>query len=298
MRSRRLIALLASLLVPAICAAPAAAAPTIGVADQAARIFDDPLFTALDTRITRVIVSYDAIRKGGPELENLDVYIPAALAAGVDPLVAFNAPRGHKFGRTSDLPSVKRYTSAIKAFRKRFPRVKTYSAWNEINHYSQPTFRNPTRAAQFTNALAKACRGCRIVAADLLDQAGASRYLARFKRALKVKAKIWGLHNYSDTNRSRSKGTKEFLRATRRGEVWLTETGGVVKFGKSFPYSPSRAARSTRYAFKLARSNRRIKRLYLYNFYGVERSARFDAGLIGPDGRPRAAYQVVKDALD
>ena len=44
-----------------------------------------------------------------------------------------------------------------------------YLTWNEANHCSQPTCRNPERAAQYYLALRKHCRGCRIVAADLLD---------------------------------------------------------------------------------------------------------------------------------
>ncbi len=46
--------------------------------------------------------------------------------------------------------------------------------------------------------------------------------------------KIWGLHNYSDINRLESWRTRELIRAFG-GQVWLTETGGIVQFGSGFP---------------------------------------------------------------
>ena len=36
------------------------------------------------------------------------------------------------------------------------------------------------------------------------------------------------------------------------GEVWLTETGGILKFLPSFPRSETRQANRTKYMFKLA----------------------------------------------
>ena len=38
---------------------------------------------------------------------------------------------------------------------------------------------------------------------------------------------IWGLHNYIDANRFRTRGTRALLRAVK-GDVWFTETGGLV----------------------------------------------------------------------
>ena len=38
----------------------------------------------------------------------------------------------------------------------------------------------------------------------------------------------------------------------------------------------------------------KITRLYNYQWTGVARSARFDAGLVNPDGSPRKAYQQFK----
>jgi hypothetical protein len=87
-----------------------------------------------------------------------------------------------------------------------------------------------------------------------------------------------------------------------RGEVWLTETGGIVKLLPSFKRSTSRAKKRTTGMFKLVNrydTRRRgmrskITRLFVYTFFGEDRSARFDAGLVNPDGSPRSAFKVFK----
>ena len=81
------------------------------------------------------------------------------------------------------------------------------------------------------------------------------------------------------------------------GQIWLTETGGVVKLGRGFPYSISRAAKAVTFMFKLASSNPKIKRLYIYQWTGAPKGARFDAGVIGPDGAPRPAYAIIQQHL-
>ena len=46
--------------------------------------------------------------------------------------------------------------------------------------------------------------------------------------------KIWGLHNYSDINRLQSWRTRELVQAMG-GQVWLTETGGIVQIRRRIP---------------------------------------------------------------
>ena len=85
------------------------------------------------------------------------------------------------------------------------------------------------------------------------------------------------------------------------GEVWLTETGGIVKF-QNFSYSPSRAANRTKWMFKLANRydsrqrglRSKITQLFVYCWFGEARGVRFDAGLVNPDGSPRKAYNVFR----
>ena len=95
---------------------------------------------------------------------------------------------------------------------------------------------------------------------------------------------LWGLHNYSDTHQLQSRRTRVILRAVH-GQVWLTETGGVVRFAglkNDKGAGLTRAARALSYMFRLASSTHRIKRLYIYSWRGGTARAIFDAGLTDP----------------
>ena len=137
----------------------------------------------------------------------------------------------------------------------------------------------------------------------MLDQANISptlSYISEFKHEIgKLKTimpKVWGLHNYSDINRLESWRTSDLVRALG-GEVWLTETGGIVKFGGGFPNKHgeglTRAAKVLKYMFGVAGSHAKIKRLYIYDWTGGTSSTRFDAGLMNAHDQPRPGYVVV-----
>jgi polysaccharide biosynthesis protein PslG len=275
----------------ALAVPPADARYSVGIGDQHAATFGHAPFLQLKLRHARLNVPWDALDRAD-ERARTDQWLASARAARAKPLITFT----HSRVNPRKLPSARTYRRIFRAFRARYPWVKQYSPWNEVNHNSQPTHRKPKAAARFYNIVRSACRGCTIVAADVLDQPGMERYLRRFLRYARGKPRRWGLHNYKDTNRFRTRGTKALLR-TVRGSVWLTETGGIVRFSDNLPYSEGRAARAIRHMFRLAKSNRRIKRLYIYSYWGEPRGARFDAGLVGPDGRPRPAYSVVKSKL-
>ena len=88
-------------------------------------------------------------------------------------------------------------------------------------------------------------------------------------------------------------------RGNRRTKFWLTETGGVVKFGKSFPYSTKRAAKRLGYLFSIVKRYRgSIQRVYVYNWTGGRKGkVRFDAGLTNHRGTPRPGYRVLRKNL-
>ena len=111
--------------------------------------------------------------------------------------------------------------------------MKTYSAWNEVNHASQPTFKKPGLAVRYYDVLRKDARSrkFKVMAADILDTSNMSRYLRSFLRKAKGSPRLWGLHNYQDVNYRTSADTRRML-ALVPGEVWLTETGGIAKFGR------------------------------------------------------------------
>ena len=296
----------AALLLAAVFAAPAQANFAVGMADQQAAMFDNKNFQALKIKRIRYLVAFDWYKVRW-QREEVDSFMKRSAVAGADVLVHFTSRRGcYNKGRYSKrrvcrAPSVKRYRASFKRFRKQYPWVKTFGAWNEGNHASQPVARKPKLAAKYFLTARKLCRSCKIVAADVLDQKNMASWVRKFQRHAKGKARIWGLHNYGDVNRKRSSGTRELTRLVP-GEVWLTETGGILKFGRQYPRSERRQARATRYMFKLVNrfdSRRggmrsRVTRLYNYQWTGAERSARFDAGLVDPDGSKRKAYRQFK----
>ncbi len=296
--------LLAALAALVLCA-PASANYRVGLSEQDARTFDQPLWQGLKLKRVRYIVPWDFYKSGGvPEATN---FMNVARAHHQEVLVMFTARRGcysdgkYSKSRACKAPSKAAYTRAFKKFKAAFPWAKTYAPWNEANHVSQPISKSPKRAADYYAALRANCKRCKILGADVLDQSNVSRWLKDFIRYSKNKARIWGLHNYKDVNRKQSKGLRAVLKAVP-GEVWLTETGGITKFEASgFKNSPSRAASATKYMFKLADRfdsrkrgyKSRVTRIYVYRWWG-EPDATFDSGLVNPDGTPRPAFAQFK----
>lgn len=304
-----LVALVATLLAPA--AARAQINVSVGIGDQSENLFDNSNFKRLRVKKVRYFIKWDAIDRPG-EIGQADAYVNAAQRNGADVLMHISSNDLTNL-KQAELPSVARYREKVQQLIDRYrPKgVRTWGPMNEANHASQPTWDNPRRAAQYFLAFRSMCRGCRIVALDVLDQRGVDRYIRRFFAALgsrKRLASIIGVHNYSDTNRFRSSGTRLIIRTAKRqnprAKFWLTETGAVVKFGRSFPCSQSdpgpaerRAARAIDYMFKLTRQFRRdLQRLYIYNFFGDDCAGRFDAGIVksNSDPTPRPGYERVR----
>ena len=157
-------------------------------------MFADKRWQNLKLKTVRFVVPWNSAQDPKQSVEDA-AYLAAARAAGQDVLVHFTARRGcfedGKYSRRSvcRAPSVKSYTTAVKAFRAKYPFVKTYGAWNEANHVSQPTYRNPRRAAEYFLALRKVCTTCKIVAGDLLDSSNLRKYVTTMLRYTKNKAK-------------------------------------------------------------------------------------------------------------
>jgi hypothetical protein len=298
-------------LVAALLVVPAAQAkPKVGLSEQNPNVFADAHWKPLKLKRSRYILSWD-YAKVPFQLAAATDFMNRAHAAKQDVLVEFSARSGcysnnhpgkkFRYSKTKACraPSVSAYKKAVKGFRKQFPYAKTFAPWNEVNHVSQPTYKSPKLAAKYFKAMKSVCKKCTVLAADLLDQRNIDSYLAKFQKASKRKGRIWGLHNYNDVNRHASKGIRRVLNVTK-GQLWLTETGGLVKFDTSgFKYSPSRAAKATKYLFKLAKQYKRIKRVYVYRWFGEPNSkkTRFDSGLVGPKGESRPGLKQFKKSI-
>lgn len=303
---RRLLLPLALLI--AVLALPASGqAYSTGISDQQAATFANPNYAPLKLKFARYITPYD-VMDSPTDRASLDAWLTAARAANQRVLVSFEHSR--RPGRERRLPSVAEFKRELRKFRAAYPWVREISPWNEVNRCSfqptpgqggwegQPTCKKPKRVAEYYMAARQVFPGRTIIGVDLLDGQnvnGAVKFLRSFLRYAKPRPKIIGFHNYSDTNRFSTSRTKRIL-DTFGGKVWLTETGGIVKLGPSFPFNRSRAARALGCMFTLAKSNRRIQRLYVYQFHSPAdpATARFDAGLINPDGSHRPGYAVVQ----
>ena len=268
----------------------------LAIADQKPATFSDPYFRQLGVARSRLNTPWNSIFT---EPGRLAAWLDAARADGVEPLVAFEHARGDLCpARPCTLPSVSTYTRAVEAFRRAYPWVHLLQPWNEANSATQPTGKHPERAAAYYEAVKRVCPSCTVPAADVLDSTNLARWLGRFKAALRGPTpQLWGLHNYSDTNRFRDTGTKRML-SLAPGEIWFTEAGGIVSFKTAsgqtaLPYDENRAARAIRFLFSLARMSPRITRIYIYQWKIDFPGNRFDAGLVGLDGKPRPALQVV-----
>jgi hypothetical protein len=304
MHKTRTTLVVAALAALGLCA-PASANYRVGLSEQDARLFSQPAWKSLKLKRVRYIVAWDYYKDRGQVAEVAN-FMNAAHAAKQDVLVMFTAKRGcyvhgkYRKRKSCRAPSTKAYRRAITKFRRSYKWVKTYAPWNEENHVSQPTHKSPKRAAQYYSVMRKVMGKHRhVMAADVLDQSNVRSWLRRFRHYSHGRGRLWGLHNYKDVNRHQSKGLRNVLK-TVPGQVWLTETGGITTFLPSFKTSKKRAAKATKYMFKLANrydSRRRgyrskVTRIYVYRWFGQDGT--WDSGLVNPDGTSRPALKQFK----
>lgn len=303
-----LLSLLAASLV--VSAAPASAKIGIGISEQNPNVFTNKQFKALKMRYARMVVPWDIITRKDYWPRYLKAWLAGAKADRIEPHVAFGikAVEPKYFGKG---PTKAQYTKLIKAFRKKYPAVRTFSPWNEENHVFQPTAKHPKLAASYYRILKQNCRGCKVLAADMLDDSNLTSWLRRYKRAVGPSPRLWGLHNYQDANKHRSLKSSWTYKLTKlvKGEIWSTEAGGLVGFktvkGRvAYKYSLSRQRQAQKYLFALMGNRKvrsRYKRVYIYNFFGTwtkkKKTNRWDSGLVGLDGKPRPAYKDLKKVI-
>jgi hypothetical protein len=270
-------------------------------------LFGDPRFRWLGVRIARIVLPWDVVRRPR-ELAWDAAWLQAARAAGVRPLVAFNADPSHP----RQLPSASAYAAAVGAFMKLFPWVSDYTPWNEENHPLQPTGSNPRRAAEYFNVLSARCRDCSITAADVLDIPNMAEWVRRFLR-FAHRPRLWGLHSYVDVGLGNHQRTSQLLKMVR-GQVWFTEGGGVVwrwerpygsRRARFVVHSEQHAAMLAGRLLSLAALSPRVTRVYYYQWRvphtlawaRAHRTLSWDSGLLRPDCSARPALSVLARAL-
>ena len=281
-----------TLLAVGLMPAAAHAAVGIGIADNKPDMFGDPRFQALRLGYARLDLRWDVFSDAGASAQ-LDAWMAGAKATGARPLITFDrSPQ-----RVSYNPTPQQLVGAMKAIRTRYPFVKDFSSWNEANMNKKPEL-----VAKWYLALSKACPTCNVLATDLLDKPNMIPWAQRFVKAAKRTPKIWGLHNYVDANTLSTKTTKLLIKSVG-GNVWLTETGGIVRRSNKsavvFPTGTAHAAKVTKFIFdKLVKVSPRIQRVYLYHWdTGIAGGPTWDSGFVGPDGQARPALVALQGVV-
>jgi hypothetical protein len=289
--------------------APVAAHPLIGIGDENVALFSDPRFLALGITQVRFYVSWDVLSSAyrNPYRRNvLASWLADARALGLTPLITFDHSDRH--GAGGRLPSVAQYSRAFLAFHRRYPWVTDFATWNEANYYGEPTAGHPRRVAGYYLALRRDCPSCTILAAELLDldnprdAVGDVTWAREFIRYAHTQPEYWGLHNYVGANALSEASVKQLLRAVR-GNIWLTETGGIL----ALPHhgragfaltSAHQAAVDSFLLDTLPSLSPRIQRIYLYEWRSPRERTSWDSALISYTNKPRPAYDVLADTLD
>jgi hypothetical protein len=308
-RTCLLVTALTALVVPA----SASASATVGVSDQQASTFTNPLFAPLKLKVARYIAPYD-VTSEPTQRRDFELWLAAAKNAHQTILISFEHSRtSTKYNKA---PSVSAYTKALTAFKKKYGKTFDITPWNEVNvcqasgrQEGQPSkicksATGPKLVAQYYSAAAKVFAGRKVTAIDILDGfnvGGAVSYLRKFKKYVKGTPKYWGIHNYSDTNRGSTSRTSRLIKeiGNKKAEVWLTETGGQLRLrgvyaGGSEAAAETKAATALKCMFSMPKKYKQIKRLYVYQFNGAPVANDFDAGLINVDNTIRKGYTVVQ----
>ena len=217
-------------------------------------------------------------------------------------LVEFSARRGcfvnNKYKKTKacKAPSISAYKKAVKGFRKEFPYAKTFAPWNEVNHVSQPTYKKPKLAAKY-------CKAMKSVVQEVHDPRGRPARPAQHRQLpAQVPEGVEG--QGPDLGPAQLQGRQPPQEqghparparhqgpalADRDGRPGAVQDVGLQVLAVSAP--PRR--RST--CSSSPRSTSAIKRIYVYRWFGEPRSARFDAGLVGPNGADAPGPEAVQE---
>ncbi len=270
----------------------------VGVADQKKDMFEDDRFLGLGVKYARRSVSWDVTRD--PRLtKDLDDWLQAARTAHVEPLITF--ARSARPGRRRVQPTAQQYEREVRAFKRKWPWVRAFSTWNEVNLPGEGPANNPKLVGSYYRTLKRTFPTSKVLAADLLDLPSMVTWVKRFQKVNRIQPKYWGLHNYVTANRFQVERTKRLLQATK-GEIWITEVGGLVARRNrtliKLPQGKAHAAQVTRFIFdKLARLDKRMARVYAYHWDSSSNRDTWDSAFVGPDDKARPALAVFRRVL-
>lgn len=313
----------------------------IGFGDQSIRVFDQEPFQRLQVRRTRLIIPWN-VMDNQQELLEATQYVQRSVAEGDLVLLHLGDETPGNATDNKPLPSADEFEDHMDRLVPYFHDlgVREFGVWNEANHNSQPTDKSPRRAAEFFMEMWRAVHlesgqgceypKCRVISLDVLDEGDSEEYIddffGRLNNTYDQRARTVGIHSYSSVNRFRNAQVSEMIDAfnaeVRDPNIWVTEVGGLVAFGRpngSFPCDPNSPAsiqraedhqtKAIKWMFQQMRTYEDdLDRLYFYNWFGQdckqgtrngEPFNAFDSGIVEADGTPRDGYyEFLRKARD
>jgi hypothetical protein len=273
------------------------AKPAIGLADNTIGALNDARFQQSGIKRVRILVPYDVVARGGNKLAELDTYMNVAQSQGLEVMVSWYRTYScaEKCAKKR-LPSVATYRKSVTQFMQRYPQVRRYSTWNEINFpAAQPTGNNPKRAAQFYLAHKKLCRAgrCSVLTGDFRANGSkfSAKWLKTFKKGIGRGRHTWGIVPHPEINAFHTRYTRRFLKDVK-GDIWAVEAGAVNFFVTQLRPSLSRQTRAMRFMMSnYVTVSPRLKRMYVYHWQASSRDFyTWDSALLDSEGSPRPAY--------
>jgi hypothetical protein len=298
----------------------------VGIADSDGDTFADPHWAGLEVRMGRAVAPYDVAltdpvpgTPAGDRRIEFDAWMSNASAAGVEPLVTFEASR-----RTPGVaPTADAFAHAMRAFLATYPAVRHLAPWNEPNFRGggNPLDGDAALAAGYWRALV-AVAGDRTVAAGEFAGAPGDPYVDRYLAALgDARPDVWAFHAHTDPNRFQA-GVDDTAPATRYlldvlgrrwpdAAIWIDEIGAYYRDAHGHVWGDDSQRAATSFILGLATLSPRIERIYYYNFANecstAARCAIQDRGVVSPSpldgtpldyddaGRRRTSYAVIRD---
>jgi hypothetical protein len=260
-------------------------------------------------RLGRAVVPYDvaltpavAGTPAGDRRIEFDGWLANAARAHVEPMVAFQAsldPARRRPDGSARAPSRSAYASAVRAFLRTYPGVRTLAPWNEPNFRDanfNPLVHKPRLAAAYYRVLTRACPRCTVAAGELAGIPG-DPYLRRYQRGLgSARPALWSFTAHTDANRFQANGdasapaTHFFLSGLTgrwaRARIWIDEIGAYFRDENGNVWGDDSQAQTARFILGLAALSPRIGRIYYYNLSNEcsdpSRCAVQDRGLVSP----------------
>ena len=190
---------------------------------------------------------------------------------------------------------------------KLFPYVRQYQSWDEANRGNVAALLlEPLGggAAKYYQALIRVCKGCTVIGLGRArrrrhrpDAASTSPNSSARSAICARSCRRSGPAQLLRHQPPEGWRTRELVRALG-GQVWLTETGGIVQFGGGFPNKTARgltrAAKVLKYMFAVAASQPRIQAPVHLR---LDRRHDLDALRRRADERPRPAAPGLRGRL-